>query len=221
MLTRPPIPTATTWSNVKGHAPILRIVAEPGSPTTLSQTPTLKDASARATCVTCPRCRRMLCSVAPLFGLRIHAVSKPYGNQLRCEVTSPSTRVATPKRCHAVIRLGDAAPGPPDSRLCRVICQSPKVGHQPHQHIHQGRSVRVVRTSGTVSGTAQSADEGRSTITATRWPIGATPSTHSSKPTEPASGAPTTTPRRANTWPQVGMNGRPFLDCAMLISGAS
>src|SRR5665647_3180878 len=26
---------------------------------------------------------------SPLFGLRIHAVSKPYGNQLRCEVTPP------------------------------------------------------------------------------------------------------------------------------------
>lgn len=26
---------------------------------------------------------------------------------------------------------------------------------------------------------------------------------------------------RANTWPQVGMNGRPFLACAMLINGAS
>ena len=34
-------------------------------------------------------------------------------------------------------------------------------------------------------------------------------------------GSPTTTPRRANTWQQVGMNGRPFLACAMLIDGAS
>ena len=38
--------------------------------------------------------------------------------------------------------------------------------------------------------------------------MGATRSTHSSRSTEPASGAPTTTPRRATTWPQVGMNGR-------------
>ena len=39
--------------------------------------------------------------------------------------------------------------------------------------------------------------------------------------TEPASGAPNTTPRRANTWPQVGMNGLLFLACAILITGAS
>src|SRR5665647_3390805 len=73
------------------------------------------------------------------------------------------------------------------------------------------------RRGPTVSGTAHSADEGRATITATRQPkraaliiiYGA------------RIGGPTTTPRPANTWPQVGMNGRPFLACAMLVGGAS